>query len=158
MKRLTCLLMIAVAGAVQAQPVVASYAQTTRAPTRWTVEARALVEIGGQDGTGPAELNNVVGVGRQADGTLIIADGTSRELRAFDARGRFLKRWARRGRGPGELPELDGISMEGDSLVAIDGRQAVHLFGPGGDWVRSLILPAVPGHIVKSRLRLAERH
>ena len=59
MKRLTCLLMIAVAGAVQAQPVVASYAQTTRAPTRWTVEARALVEIGGQDGTGPAELRCV---------------------------------------------------------------------------------------------------
>jgi len=148
MRRIGLLLAFLESAALGAQPTVVSYPRTDRAPARWTVDARPILEIGGQDGTGPAELTNVVGVGRQSSGTIIIADGTTRELRAFDARGHFLKRWARRGRGPGELPELDGVSMEGDTLLAIDGRQAVHLFAPDGAWLRSLILPEVPGHLV----------
>jgi len=38
--------------------------------------------------------------------------------------------------------------MEGDTLVAIDGRRAVHLFLPTGAWARSLLLPAVSGYVV----------
>lgn len=139
---------VLMASVVGAQPIVATYPRTARAPTRWTIEPRAVLAIGGAEGTGPAEFTNVVGVARLSSGVIVVADGTSRELRAFDARGVFLKRWSRRGQGPGELPELDGISMEGDSLLAIDGRRGVHQFTPTGTWVRSLILPSVPGYIV----------
>jgi hypothetical protein len=52
------------------------------------------------------------------------------------------------GRGPGELQELDGFTTVGDTLVTVDGRLAVHVFAPNGDWLRSVILPPVPGYIV----------
>jgi hypothetical protein len=136
------------AGALPCQPVVQSYPRGAKAPAQWTLGTRPLLEIGGADAVGPAEFSDIVGVTRQADGTIIVADGTSRELRVFDPKGRFRKIAARRGQGPGELPNLGPFTSVGDTLVAIDGRQAVHVFAPDGAWFRSLILPAVPRFIV----------
>ena len=147
MRRVGLLIVLLAARLPEAQPIVVRYPQTTRPPARWTIDPRPLLEIGGQDGTGPTEFTNIVGVGRQSTGALIVADGATNELRAFEARGRFVKRWTRLGRGPGELLALDGISMEGDSVVVVEGRQAVHLFAPDGERLRSLMLPPVPGFI-----------
>lgn len=136
------------AGALPCQPMVQSYARGAKAPAQWTLGTRPLLEIGGGDAVGPAEFSDIVGITRQSDGTIIVADGTSRELRVFDPKGRFRKIAARRGQGPGELPELGPFTSVGDTLVAIDGRRAVHVFAPDGAWLRSLILPAVPRFIV----------
>ena len=139
-----CMLAAPVAG----QSTISSYPLRARAPAQWTVLARPILEIGGESATGPTEFTKVVGVARLTSGTIVVADGTSRELRAFDSQGRFVKRYTRKGNGPGELPWLDAMTMVGDTMVVIDGRRAVHVFAPDGSWRTSLVLPAVPGYIV----------
>lgn len=130
------------------QAPVRSYPRSARPPAQWTLEARPILEIGGADATGPAEFSGIVGVVRQGDGTIFVADGASRELRVFDSAGRFRRIAARRGNGPGELPDLDGLTSAGDTLVAIENRRAVHVFAPSGEWLRTMRLPPVPGFIV----------
>lgn len=130
------------------QAPVRSYPRSARPPAQWTLEARPILEIGGADATGPAEFSGIVGVVRQGDGTIIVADGASRELRVFDSAGRFRRIAARRGNGPGELPDLDGLASVRDTIIAIENRRAVYAFAPNGDWLRSMQLPPVPGFIV----------
>jgi hypothetical protein len=129
--------LLGTAGLLPSQPLVQVYPRGAKAPTQWTVAPRPSLEIGGSNGVGPAEFSGIVGLTRQADGTLIVADGTSRELRIFERDGRFRRAATRRGQGPGELPELDRLTAVGDTLVAIDGRRAVHVFAPDGRWLRS---------------------
>lgn len=130
------------------QPVVRVYAAADKAPARWTVGPSPSLEIGGGDATGSAEFARIVGVSRQSNGSVIVADATSSELRVFYATGRFRELMARRGQGPGELPGLDAIAAVGDTIMAIESRHSVHVFGPDGTWLRSLKLPLVPGYIV----------
>lgn len=105
------------------QAPVRSYPRSARPPAQWTLEARPILEIGGDDAAGPAEFSGIVGVVRQGDGTIIVADGASRELRVFDSAGRFRRVAARRGNGPGELPDLDGLASVGDTIIAIENRR-----------------------------------
>ncbi|MGQ0642904.1 MAG: hypothetical protein ACT4P6_19330 [Gemmatimonadaceae bacterium] len=140
------------------QPVVQSYPRGAQAPAHWRVGPRPTLEIGGQEGVGPAEFSGIVGVTRQNDGTLIVADGTSRELRFFGANGRYLRTATRRGLGPGEIEYLTEFTAVGDTLVVADGRRAVHVFAPDGKWLRSLILPLVQGYIVNPTIWRSQRH
>lgn len=139
--------LLGAASLLPCQAIVHSYPRGAVAPARWAV-GRALVEIGGADGVGPAEFSSIVGAVRQSDGRIIVADGTSRELRIFDANGRHSRTITRQGFGPGELSSLGPFTSVGDTLVAIDGRRAVHLFAPDGTWLRSSVLPTVRGYIV----------
>src|SRR5687768_17068674 len=47
---------------------------------RWTVSSSPSVEIGAVDGPAEEQLGQVRGAVRLPDGTVIVADGTSREL------------------------------------------------------------------------------
>lgn len=116
---------------------------------RWTIDAQPLLEIGGATSTGPSEFAHIVGVARLGDGSLVVGDGESRELRHFGSDGRFLGRIAQKGRGPGELRDLDGLIGAGDTLIAFEGREAVTVFTTGG-WVRTTPRPALSRHVVQT--------
>src|SRR5687768_719809 len=136
------------APAASAAQATVSYSIDAHAPARWTVDAKPRLEIGGADGTGPTELTRIVGVTRQRDGTIVVADGASRELRFFDARGRFLRSATRRGHGPGEIESLDRLFSAGDTLLVLDDRLKFNVYAPNGKFIHSIMLPAVPGYIV----------
>ena len=131
-----------------ASPRVVSYSADAKAPARWTVGARPLLEIGGADGMGPTEFTKVVAVTRQRDGTLVVANTATRELRFFDARGQFLRSATRSGKGPGEIGEMDRMFVADDTIVVNDNRLKLHVYAPNGKWIRSLVVPPVPGYIV----------
>ena len=87
-------------------------------------------------GTGNEEahqLSRVRGAARLADGSIVVADGGSTELRMFDAQGRFVRLLGRKGGGPGELPGLERlVHLAGDTLAAIVGLgRAVYYDGKG---------------------------
>ena len=130
-----------------AQPRAVTYPITATAPARWTVGARPLLEFGGADGTGPTEFTRITGLTRQRDGTIVVANGETRELRFFDSRGRFLRATTRRGGGPGELDYLTRMFAVDDTLQVVDGRIKAHVYAPNGKWIRSLVLPAIRGYL-----------
>jgi hypothetical protein len=129
-------------------PRVVSYSLTDRAPARWSVGAKPLLEIGGIDGVGPTELSGITGVTRQQDGTLVVANAATRELRFFDARGRFSRSATRSGQGPGEIADLTRMLAIDDTLVVVDNRLELHVYAPSGKWLRTVILPPIPNYLV----------
>lgn len=57
------------------------------------------------------------------DGSILIANGSTSQLRRFDARGAFVAQTGRRGQGPGEFEAfaIGDIFADGDTVLVADG-------------------------------------
>lgn len=114
--------------------------QALGAQERWTL--RETLRIGGED-EGPYLFSDIRGVAVGSGGTIFVLDFKAQEIRLFDAQGKFVKRVARRGAGPGEIQNANGL------LTAPDGRVWVNdpsnarfsVFAPDGEFQRQVIVP-----------------
>ena len=115
------------------------------AATTLRLSAAPTVVIGNQGGEA-YELAQVGGAIRLADGTIVVADGITRQLRFFDATGRHLQSVGGRGQGPGEFRELRTIrTLAGDTIAAGDGLRSYSFFTSSGTFVRAGSPPPMPG-------------
>ena len=87
----------------------------------WKVGAVPLVTIGG-DGTPQSEFFRIRTAWRLASGSIVVVDGSTNELRVFDARGTFLHSFGRKGAGPGEFQGMQWNAHFGDTAVVYDGN------------------------------------
>ena len=80
----------------------------------------------------------IAGVSQLGDGTLIVANQGSRELRFFGADGQFLRSAGGDGDGPGEFRRVQGPwIIESDTIVVFDmSLRRFQLFSPDGAFVR----------------------
>jgi hypothetical protein len=104
-----------------------------------------IVQIGHQDGEA-YQLSRVAGAVRLADGTIVVADGGSSQLRFYDSTGKHLKNVGRNGSGPGEFQRLQVlVKVKGDTLLAggMFGEQSV--FSPQGTFIRQTRPGEPPG-------------
>ncbi len=88
----------------------------------WRLSEQPLLEIGGLEARPGHDLFRVVGAVRLADGTIVVANAGSHELRFYDGTGRYERVSGRRGGGPGEFRDLMDIWAIGDTLIAYDGE------------------------------------
>jgi hypothetical protein len=72
----------------------------------WTVDAAPFISIGETDGDDPYLFDRIRGTFRRRDGSIVVADGGTRELREFDSTGRFVGAKGQRGPGPGEFGSI----------------------------------------------------
>ena len=115
-------------------PVVA----TAQAPARWTIDATPVVTIGASEADTNDLLTAVVGAIRLPDGRILVGDLGAYSLRLFSAAGKPLRRFGRKGAGPGEVGYLKSLLQCGDSLVTMDiEAQRVSVFSMEGAYVRS---------------------
>jgi hypothetical protein len=120
---------------------------------RWHVDSVPALSIGSVGGVPEASLSGVVGALRLPSGEIAIADGTSRELRFFRDDGSFVRRFGRRGAGPGEFAAIQAIGSYGDSVWAYDPTsQRLTVVGPNTDGFRTMSVGPSP-----SRLTLVDR-
>jgi hypothetical protein len=129
-------------------PRVVHYGEGAKPPARWVVAPKPLLEIGGADAEGPAEFTKIALVARQRDGSIIVANGATNELRVFDQRGRFIRNAARSGKGPGEISNLDRAFAIDDTIVVSDDRFKLHVFAPNGKWTRSYVVSPIPNYVI----------
>jgi hypothetical protein len=103
----------------------------------WRIDSASMV-VGAEDGGPGQQLHRVTGAVRLDDGTLVIANGGSRELYRYDAAGQFLGAVGKAGDGPGEFRALTWIGRtRGDSLLTWDrGANRVTVFSPTGVYIR----------------------
>jgi hypothetical protein len=88
-----------------------------QAPAAWSLGTRPSLEIGTVEGDSFYELNRVRHVRRLSDGRVVLTNGRF-EVRMFDARGRFVRAYARRGEGPGEFQMLMTLEvLRGDTIL-----------------------------------------
>jgi hypothetical protein len=104
----------------------------------WQVSPTPRVEIGTLQGDDVYQLFQVGGVVSLTDGTIVVANGGTHELRFYDREGRFLRSAGREGEGPGEFRGVGRVAQVGDSIVAYDwGLSRISVFDSSGQHVRS---------------------
>jgi hypothetical protein len=91
-------------------------------PSAWRVEQQARVVIGSSDA--PAhQLDRVYGGLVRSDGSILIGNSGTAELRLFDGQGRHLRTAGRAGGGPGEFRSVNWMQRyRGDSILVFDMR------------------------------------
>jgi hypothetical protein len=111
--------------------------------------AEKVVTIGGD--SGDASFLSVRSLLFAKDGTLLVVDDRSKELKAFDSAGSFLRRVGRTGSGPGEYRDPYSIAWLGDTLALLDPRNArIELLDLQGGWLGTIpTQPLSGGHDVR---------
>jgi hypothetical protein len=113
------------------------------AGARWAVSDSPLVRIGAVYGDENEQLFRASDGTILRDGTIVVVNGGTDELRFYDANGQFLRRAGGAGDGPGELRSPRRIFRhQGDSLVVAE-RTRLSWFGPDGRYLRSTPLPMI---------------
>ncbi len=118
---------------------------TTRA-SQLVFPASPSVRIGVVDGEAAYQLFRVGHAYRRADGTIVVTNSGTAEVRAYDDQGQWQWSSGRHGGGPGEFMFLAWAQpYRGDSIVAFDGSSGrVSVLSPRGVYVRSF-QPKAPG-------------
>jgi hypothetical protein len=112
----------------------------------WKLSAEPELDIGEAEGAPESLLGRVRTALRRSDGTLVVANGGTQEIRFYEASGRYLRAVGREGEGPGEFRSLDWLALlPGDSLLAYDQRlRRLSVFSPEGAFVQSSALEGSP--------------
>lgn len=114
--------------------VVETSGRALQHPLPWLRDTVPDLELGGPDGEGPQMFARITGIAAVRDGSVVVVDGGSPELRWFDASGVHLRSMGRQGGGPSEFrrPELVP-QFDGDSLLIFDrtGRRFVRVASDG---------------------------
>lgn len=122
--------------------IVESSAPLWRRGAGWEIDPSPQLGIGVEAGEEPYELNRVSHALRQPDGTILVGNSGSSEIRVFDAAGRYVRAIGRRGNGPGEFGEFSTVRVlraSDGSLVAYDGGNLrIHHFDSSGTYQRTV--------------------
>lgn len=124
----------------------ASRAQRDGADTASWALGSPSVRVG--DGAGQ-ELDRVFGGFLRSDGSMVIGNSGTAELRFYDPAGRLASAAGRSGAGPGEFGSINWIAeLPGDSLLAFDMRhQRFSVWNAAGRFARTFTSQAPPGPV-----------
>jgi hypothetical protein len=107
-------------------------------PVQWPVSTQPTLELGVVEGDSMYQFFSAKSAVRFGDGSVVMANTGTGELRRFDAQGRFDWRAGGRGGGPGEFGSLVRIyPHRGDSILAFDDARRMSVFDPQGTFARS---------------------
>jgi hypothetical protein len=103
----------------------------------WSIDPEPVVDLT-LTGSGPShEFYRVGSMKQRPDGSLMIANRGSEEVRVFSATGEFLGSFGGSGDGPGEFRGLNVIENAGDTLLAMDSDGRVAVVAPDLTVVRT---------------------
>ena len=105
----------------------------------WQATAEPVLTLGTVDFPLEQQFDRIGGVTRLSDGTVVVLDLGSNELRAFDPSERHLWSAGGTGEGPGEMHRYDDswpvlLRLKGDTLQIQNGLDRIR-FGGGGELV-----------------------
>jgi hypothetical protein len=104
--------------------------------TPWTVEPTPTFMVGEADGEEPYLFSYIPGAIRRDDGTIVVADGATRELRVFDSTGRFILAKGRRGPGPGEFGGINRMARCGANELWVDAGSRISVWNTQLEYLR----------------------
>jgi hypothetical protein len=99
---------------------LAALAQPVAGQAAWHLAEAPSLTIGLVDGPAAYVFHDLRGVVVTADGTLVVADGVSRELRTYSPSGEHIRSWGGPGDGPEEFRAIEWIDLCGTGVVAYD--------------------------------------
>ena len=75
------------------------------------------LRVGVVDGDENSTFGDLRGIEADSSGNIYVLDHQASEIRAFDAEGRYLRTLTRKGAGPGELTEANGMILSKDGTL-----------------------------------------
>lgn len=103
----------------------------------WKVAGSATLTLGGVAGDSALDFIGIVGAKRLSDGSLVVANGGTGELRWYSASGKHIRTVGGRRSGPTRFAALISLYSLGDTLFAWDGRARVlSRLSPSGEMLR----------------------
>jgi hypothetical protein len=93
--------------------------------------------------SGPASFSSIRAFGATKPGAIFILDFKSQELRMFDAKGNFVRLAARKGGGPGELSNGNGLFVAADDRIWVNDPNSARfsVYSGDGKFERQIIVP-----------------
>jgi hypothetical protein len=135
-------LMVIAALCVSAQPALAQAAPQTLHFSR-------QLAIGAADGEGA--LSDVAGLAVDAAGTMYVLERMERRVSVFAPDGRLLRRFGKRGQGPGEFETPMSIGLHSDTLWVSDrALKRITLMSPTGLVYRTIFNDSLPPSVLFS--------
>ena len=107
----------------------------------WSIDPEPLLDLTVSGSGSSHEFYRVRGVKQRPDGSLVLANRASQELRSYSPEGEFLGAMGRRGEGPGEFRNLQRVKLVADTVFALDYDGRVTVVGPDMELVRVFALP-----------------
>ncbi len=121
----------------------------------WRVSTAPTIRIGNSDAL-DAVLSAPAGATRLPSGNIVVGDQGDFALREFTPAGRLVKKYGRKGKGPGEITYVFPLLRCGDSLVANDIAGSANVFTVDGTFVRAFRFRPTPYRLsCNSRLQFA---
>ena len=98
-------------------------------------ELTLVARIGSAEG-GADSFGRIRSILADGDGNIYVADNLAHEIRVFNSRGSHIRTLGGQGAGPGEFRDLYSLAWIGDTLAAMDPRNArIALLTRQGEWV-----------------------
>ena len=115
-------------------------------PSPWTSSAfgtirpQPIFDIGDVNGPWEYQFDHIIGVVRLRDGSVVVADAGSGQIRMFDGVGKLVSATGQPGGGPGEYRQIASMGLgPGDSLWVYDfGARRFTVLDKHGDLVRTV--------------------
>lgn len=109
---------------------------TARVEAPWQVEDTALWGVGEVEGDPAYLLSRVVGAMQRPDGSVLVANGGTNELRLYDANGSLARVIGSEGEGPGEFQYLRGLGRcQEEGFTAFDLNWQLNAFDADGVFI-----------------------
>jgi hypothetical protein len=98
--------------------------------------------IGAEDGEDWELLSRVSQVAFDREENLYVLDGGNHRVLIFNPQGKFVRKFGKKGGGPGELLSPVGLALTTDGYIAVTdlGRPAISLFKKDGSFVKNITL------------------
>ena len=108
------------------------------------------LRIGSADGAPETQFAFISAVVDDADGAMWLYDPRNYRISVFDAQGRFLRAFGRRGDGPGEFSQsVTGLALLRDTVLVAD-LNRVSAFDRSGNLLQTQLVDRGPLHAVAS--------
>ena len=107
----------------------------------WQIDPEPLLDLTLSGSSPRHEFFRVRGLMQRSDGSLVLANRASQEIRLYSPEGEFLGAMGARGQGPGEFSNLQRVKFVADTVIALDYDGRVTLVGPDMELVRTYALP-----------------
>lgn len=111
---------------------------------RMVTGAQVDLDFGSLEGGDPnLVFGDIRGIQAASDGTIYVLDRQALEVRVFDSGGQYLRTIVRRGEGPGEIMDANGILLSRDTLLWIHDTRRWTIIGVdlSGEEIRRFINP-----------------
>ena len=127
--------------------------ETPEPTEEWQLATTPDLRVGVVEGDPAYQLHGVRYAVRLGEGTLVVFDGGSREVRFFDETGRLSHSVGGQGQGPGEFQSFSTVVLRADTLIVQDsGNRRLTVITPDGRIGKEHPVMGFPAFSSSSRL------